>query len=130
MSDLLQPEGWALPKGYANGVAAAGRLVFVAGQVGWNAEQKFETADFVGQARQALANVVAVVAAAGGRPDHIVRLTWYVVVTGEQPEVAELQDFVKERIAPYKYPRAIDFIAALPRTETGKLQRFRLRQAD
>ncbi len=79
MSEVLQPEGWAPPKGYANGIAASGRLVFVAGQVGWNAEQRFETADFVAQARQALANVAAVVAAAGGRPEHIVRLTWYVL---------------------------------------------------
>jgi enamine deaminase RidA (YjgF/YER057c/UK114 family) len=79
MMDIVQPQGWASPKGYANGIVAIGRLVFVAGQVGWNAEQKFETADFVGQARQALANIVAVVAAAGGRPEHIVRLTWYVV---------------------------------------------------
>ena len=76
---FLQPAGWTPPKGYANGVAATGRLVFVAGQVGWNAEQKFESDDFVAQARQALANVVSVVAAAGGRPEHIVRLTWYVV---------------------------------------------------
>ena len=76
---VLQPAGWAAPKGYANGIAATGRLVFVAGQVGWNAEQKFETEDFVGQARQALANVVAVLAEAGAGPEHVVRMTWYVV---------------------------------------------------
>jgi enamine deaminase RidA (YjgF/YER057c/UK114 family) len=76
---ILQPAGWAQPKGYANGVAASGRLVFVGGQVGWNAEQRFESADFVAQARQALANVVAVLAEAGGRPEHVARMTWYVV---------------------------------------------------
>jgi enamine deaminase RidA (YjgF/YER057c/UK114 family) len=76
---VLQPAGWAAPKGYANGVAARGRLVFVAGQVGWNAEQRIVGDDFVAQARQALANVVAVLACADARPEHIVRMTWYVV---------------------------------------------------
>ena len=76
---ILQPEGWAPAKGYANGVAAEGRFVFVGGQVGWNAAQVFESAEFVAQARQALANVVAVLATAGARPEHVTRMTWYVV---------------------------------------------------
>ncbi len=76
---FLHPRNWKRPPGYANGIAAEGRLVFLAGQVGWNAEQKFESADFVAQARQALANIVALVAEAGGRPEHITRLTWYVL---------------------------------------------------
>jgi len=76
---VLHPAGWAPAKGYANGVAAKGRLVFVGGQVGWNAAQKFESADFVAQARQALENVVAVLAEAGARPEHVARMTWYVV---------------------------------------------------
>jgi enamine deaminase RidA (YjgF/YER057c/UK114 family) len=76
---ILQPPGWATPTGFSNGIAARGRLVFVGGQVGWNADQRFEAADFAGQARQALANIVAVLAEAGGRPEHIVRMTWYVV---------------------------------------------------
>ena len=76
---LLQPPGWVAPRGYSNGVAARGTLVFVGGQIGWNARQQFEAADFVGQARAALENVVAVLAAAGARPEHLVRLTWYVV---------------------------------------------------
>ncbi len=76
---LLQPPGWAAPRGYANGVAACGTWVAIAGQVGWNAAQQFESDDFVAQARQALANVVAVLAEAGGRPEHLVRLTWYVL---------------------------------------------------
>ena len=75
----LQPAGWAPPRGYANGIAARGTLVFVGGQVGWNAAQAFDSDDFVAQARQALANVVAVLAEAGARPEHVVRLTWYVV---------------------------------------------------
>jgi enamine deaminase RidA (YjgF/YER057c/UK114 family) len=76
---LLQPPGWAPPKGYSNGVAARGTLVFVGGQVGWNAQQRFESDDLVDQARQALRNVVEVLAQAGARPEHLVRMTWYVV---------------------------------------------------
>ena len=79
VSGVLHPTGWAPAKGYANGVAAKGRLVFVGGQVGWNAAQKFESADFVAQARQALENIVAVLAEAGARPEHVARMTWYVV---------------------------------------------------
>ena len=75
---ILQPPAWARPKGYSNGIVAKGRLVFVAGQVGWNAQERFETSDFVGQARQALANIVAILAEAGAKPEHIVRMTWYV----------------------------------------------------
>jgi enamine deaminase RidA (YjgF/YER057c/UK114 family) len=74
----LHPKNWARPKGYSNGVVADGRLVFVAGQVGWNANQQFETEDFVAQVEQALANIVAALAEAEARPEHIVRLTWYV----------------------------------------------------
>ena len=79
MMQILQPPGWAKPRGYANGIAAEGRLVFVGGQIGWNGDQKFEATDFVGQARQALANVVAVLDEAGAGPEHITRMTWYVV---------------------------------------------------
>lgn len=76
---ILNPAEWAKPKGYANGIAAEGRQVFVAGQIGWNAEGKFESDDLVDQTRQALRNIVRVLAEAGARPEHIVRLTWYVV---------------------------------------------------
>jgi enamine deaminase RidA (YjgF/YER057c/UK114 family) len=75
---FLQPDGWAPPRGYANGVAAEGRMVFVAGQVGWNAQRQFETDDFVGQVEQALTNMVAVLRSAGAGPEHLVRMTWYV----------------------------------------------------
>jgi enamine deaminase RidA (YjgF/YER057c/UK114 family) len=74
----LQPPGWAAPKGYANGIAARGRLVFVAGQVGWNAAQALESDDFVAQATQALRNVAAVLQEGGATPAHVVRMTWYV----------------------------------------------------
>jgi enamine deaminase RidA (YjgF/YER057c/UK114 family) len=76
---ILQPPGWPRPKGYSNGVAASGRMVFVSGMVGWNAKGVFESDDFAAQVRQALANVVDVLAEAGARPEHIVRMTWYVV---------------------------------------------------
>jgi enamine deaminase RidA (YjgF/YER057c/UK114 family) len=76
---VLQPPGWAAPRGYANGVAASGTLVFVAGQIGWNARGEFESDDFVDQVRQALQNVRAVLAEAGASPAHITRMTWYLV---------------------------------------------------
>lgn len=75
---VLLPPGWPRPRGYANGVLARGQMVFVAGMVGWDAEGVFHTDDLAGQARQALQNVVAVLAEAGARPEHIVRMTWYV----------------------------------------------------
>jgi len=74
---VLHPQGWSPPQGYANGIAASGTVVFVAGQVGWNAQQKFESADIVPQFEQALRNVLAVLAEAGGRPEHICRMTAY-----------------------------------------------------
>lgn len=77
--DILQPPGWPRPKGYANGVAAQGRQVFVSGMVGWDAACRFQTDDFVGQSRQALENIVAVLREAGAGPEHIVRMSWYVL---------------------------------------------------
>jgi len=74
----LQPPGWARPRGYANGIAAKGRIVFIAGQIGWDEQSRFQTDDLAGQVRQALANVLSVLAEAGGRPEHIARMTWYV----------------------------------------------------
>lgn len=79
MIKKLQPPAWAEPKGYANGVRARGSLLFVGGQIGWNARQQFESDDFVAQARQALQNVMAVLKAGGAGPEHMVRMTWYIV---------------------------------------------------
>ena len=73
----LLPPGWPTPKGYANGVAARGTLVSIAGQIGWTPDGRFETDDFVGQCRQALSNLLAVLREAGGGPEHLVRMTWY-----------------------------------------------------
>ena len=77
--EFLQPEGWPRPRGYANGIAASGRMVFVSGMIGWDADGVFHTDDFAGQVRQALRNIVAVLAAGGAKPEHIVRMTWYVL---------------------------------------------------
>lgn len=74
----LQPPDWAEPKGYANGIMARGALIFVGGQIGWNAQQKFETDDFIAQTRQALINIAGVLKAGGAGPEHMVRMTWYV----------------------------------------------------
>lgn len=76
---VLAPAGWAPAKGYANGILATGRQVFVAGQIGWNAQQQFESDDFIVQTKQALKNIAAVLAEAGATPEHVVRMTWYVV---------------------------------------------------
>jgi enamine deaminase RidA (YjgF/YER057c/UK114 family) len=95
MSDIeaLQPPDWAAPRGYANGIAARGRQIFVAGQIGWNAQAQFESDDFAAQVEQALKNVVEVLAAGGANPSHIVRLNWYVTDKAEyvarQREVGE-----------------------------------------
>ncbi len=77
MKQILQPPHWARPKGYANGVTATGRQVFVAGMIGWDAQGVFHSDDLVAQVRQALQNVVEVLAEAGARPEHITRMTWY-----------------------------------------------------
>ena len=77
--EILQPAHWPRPKGYANGIAALGRSVFVSGMVGWDAQGKFASHDFAAQTRQALQNVVEVLTAANAKPEHIVRMTWYVV---------------------------------------------------
>jgi enamine deaminase RidA (YjgF/YER057c/UK114 family) len=76
---ILQPPGWARAKGFSNGIAASGKLVFIAGQVGWTGEGEWKSRDFAGQFRQALANILEVLAQANGKPEHIVRLTWYVL---------------------------------------------------
>ncbi|GLQ04842.1 RidA family protein [Sneathiella chinensis] len=92
--EIIHPEGWKPARGYANGVAASGRTLYVGGQIGWNADQVFETHDFIGQMEQTLRNVLEIVEAGGGRAEHIVRLVWYVVDKAEykakQREVGEV----------------------------------------
>jgi enamine deaminase RidA (YjgF/YER057c/UK114 family) len=90
MKQALLPEGWKQPRGYANGVAARGTQVFIAGQIGWDEAEQFQSDEFAPQATQALKNIVAVLAAAGGRPEHIVRMTWY--VTDKREYLLALKD--------------------------------------
>lgn len=83
MTQFLQPAGWAVPKGYANGVIVSGRQVYLAGQIGWNESQQLVSSRFAVQVRQALQNIVVLLAQAGGRPEHLVRLTWWVTTLDE-----------------------------------------------
>ena len=79
MTQILQPPDWARARGYSNGLVMNGRLVFIAGQIGWDAQQQFHSDDFADQTQQALQNILTVLAEAGGKPEHIARLTWFVV---------------------------------------------------
>lgn len=89
MHEILHPKNWKPAIGYANGVAAEGRMVFTGGMVGWNAQCEFETDDFAGQAEQVLKNIIAVLAEGGAGPEHLVRLTWY--VTDKKDYLANLK---------------------------------------
>jgi enamine deaminase RidA (YjgF/YER057c/UK114 family) len=117
---ILQPEGWAAPSGYANGIAAEGRMVFVAGQVGWNARGEFDSTDLVAQIAQALSNVVAVLQAGGAGPEHLVRLTWY--VTDKAAYVDRRKDIgaVYRRIIGRHYP-AMTLVVVAGLLEDGAL---------
>jgi len=86
----LQPPGWPRPAGYSNGVAAQGKQIFIAGQIGWDAQGRFASAQMAGQVKQALENILAILAEAQGRPEHIVRLTWY--VTSRDEYYAQLRE--------------------------------------
>ena len=90
MMRMLQPPGWARPRGFANGIAARGELVFIAGQVGWTGQGEWKERGFAGQFRQALQNILSVLAEAKGKPEHIVRLTWYVL--DKQEYLASLKE--------------------------------------
>jgi enamine deaminase RidA (YjgF/YER057c/UK114 family) len=104
MMEILQPPGWPRPRGYANGIAARGRLVFVSGMIGWNADGQFGSDDFTAQAGQALRNVVEVLREAGARPEHIVRMTWYVVDRREYLAAGSALGAVYREIIGAHYP--------------------------
>jgi enamine deaminase RidA (YjgF/YER057c/UK114 family) len=101
---ILQPPDWAEPRGYSNGIAASGQIVFVSGQIGWDAKGKFQSTDFVEQARQALLNIVAILAEAGGKPEHITRLTWYVVDKNEYINCGKALGVVYREVMGKHYP--------------------------
>ena len=114
MNQVLQPPGWAAPRGYANGVVASGRQVHVAGQIGWNAKCEFESEDLVAQVRQALANVRAVLAEAGAGGEHIVRMTWYLVDRAEYlARGREIGAAYRELIGSYAVAMSAVQVAAL-----------------
>jgi enamine deaminase RidA (YjgF/YER057c/UK114 family) len=115
---VLQPPGWSRPRGYANGIAASGRLVFVAGQVGWDAQGRLVAEDFVGQARQALTNVVAILREAAAGPEHIVRMTWYVTDKDEYLASARELGAAYREIVGGHYP-AMTAIAVAGLVEPG-----------
>ncbi len=111
---VLLPSGWPRPRGYANGVTARGRMVFVAGMVGWDAQCRFPGDDLAGQARQALANVVAVLAEGGATPEHIVRMTWYVTDRREYLAAgAEIGKAYRELIGSYSVAMTAVQVVAL-----------------
>jgi len=101
---VLQPPNWKRPKGYANGISAKGRLVFVSGMVGWDVHEKIVSPDFVAQARQALQNIVAVLAEGGARPEHIVRLNWFIVDKKEYVAAFQQLGLVYRAIIGNHYP--------------------------
>lgn len=114
MKQTLQPTGWRRPKGYANGVAAHGRQVFVAGMIGWDGDSVFHSDKLADQARQALANVVAVLAEAGAKPAHIVRMTWYVTDKREYLEASrEIGAAYRELIGDFAVAMTAVQVAAL-----------------
>ena len=90
MHEVLHPENWKTPSGYANGIEASGRTIFVGGQVGWNGDQVFESDDFVAQFEQVLRNILAILQEAGAGPEHLVRLTWY--ITDKQEYLSRLRE--------------------------------------
>src|SRR3569623_1784417 len=114
MKKALLPAGWVKPRGYANGVAAVGTQVFIAGQIGWNEEARFQTSDFAGQAIQALKNVLAVLHAAGGRPEHQVHLTRYVTDKREYlASIKEIGRAFRELIGDYDIAMSAVQVVAL-----------------
>ena len=101
---ILQPPNWVGPKGYSNGIVAEGRLIFLAGIVGWDEQNRFQSLDFVGQCRQALVNIVTLLREAGAKPEHIVRMTWYIIDKKEYLASARQLGLVYREIMGKHYP--------------------------
>lgn len=114
----LLPPGWKRPRGYANGIAASGRMVFTAGVVGWDAEERFVASDLAGQFRQVLANTLAILAEGGAGPQHIARMTWYVTSRDEYlAQIAEIGAAYRELIGRNYPAMAVVEVAALVEAE-------------
>ena len=111
---VLLPPGWPRPKGYANGVAVSGRQIYVAGMIGWDAHGQFHTDDLAGQAQQAMQNIVEVLAAGGAKPEHIVRMTWYITDKKEYlAQQAEIGKAYRELIGSFSVAMTAVQVAAL-----------------
>ena len=104
MHDILAPKGWRAPRGYSNGIVAEGRQVFIAGQIGWDGDEQFDSDDFAQQFEQALRNIAAVLAEAGGKPEHVVRLTWYIVDKAEYLAAGKTVGEAYRRVFGRHYP--------------------------
>ncbi|MBN3853856.1 MULTISPECIES: RidA family protein [unclassified Paraburkholderia] len=118
MKQALLPAGWVKPRGYANGVAARGTQVFIAGQIGWDESARFTSREFGAQAVQALRNIVAVLEAAGGKPEHLVRLTWYVIDKKEYlASLKEIGSAFRELIGDYDIAMSAVQVVALVEDE-------------
>ena len=115
---ILNPAGWARPRGYSNGISARGRMVFTAGVVGWNEEQRFVAADLTGQLRQVLHNTLAILAEDGAGPEHVVRMTWYVVSRDEYTAQASTIGGIYRELMGRHFPAmAVVEVAALVEAE-------------
>jgi enamine deaminase RidA (YjgF/YER057c/UK114 family) len=113
-TQILQPAGWTAPKGYSNGVAVRGRQIFLAGQIGWDARQQFVSDEFAGQVRQALQNIVTLLAEAGAGPEHLVRLTWFVTSRDEyHAQLREVGAAYREVIGRHFPPMSVVQVSAL-----------------
>lgn len=119
---VLQPEGWARPKGYVNGMEAVGRQVYVAGLIGWNAQCEFETDDFLGQYKQTLENTAAVLAEAGAGPEHITRMTWYITSRDEYNAAVKGMGAIWKEIMGFNYPPMACVIVAGLMEERAKIE--------
>jgi enamine deaminase RidA (YjgF/YER057c/UK114 family) len=113
-SEILQPPGWAPPKGYANGVSVRGRQIYLAGQIGWNEQQQLVGSRFAVQVRQAFRNIVTLLAQAGAGPEHLVRLTWFVTTLDEyRGEIKEIGAAYREVIGRHYPPMSVVQVVAL-----------------
>jgi enamine deaminase RidA (YjgF/YER057c/UK114 family) len=113
-NEFLQPPGWAAPKGYSNCVAASGRQIYLAGQIGWNESQQLVSSRFAVQVRQALQNIVTLLAQAGGRPEHLVRLTWFVTNLDEyRTEVKDIGAAYRDVVGRHYPPMSVVQVVSL-----------------
>ena len=113
-SEFLQPPGWAAPKGYSNGVSVSGRQIYLAGQIGWNESQQLVSSRFSAQVRQALQNIIVLLAQAGGRPEHLVRLTWFVTSLDEyRAELREIGAAYRDVVGRHYPPMSVMQVVAL-----------------